>query len=172
MDIILNKDIPKLGYRGDIVTVKAGYARNFLIPQGIAMVANSSNRKMQAEMMKQQASKFAKRRDDAQTLANRLEAVDLSIKVKTGNTTKIFGSVTTLQIAHMLKDAGFDIDRRNITFPDPIKETGVHKVEVECYKNIVASLSINVKPEKAPKQVAKEAPAAPAPAAEPATEEE
>jgi len=168
MDIILNKDIPKLGYRGDIVTVKAGYARNFLIPQGIAMVANSSNRKMQAEMMKQQASKFAKRRDDAQTLANRLEAVDLSIKVKTGNTTKIFGSVTTLQIAHLLKDAGFDIDRRNITFPDPIKETGVHKVEVECYKNIVASLSITVKPEKAPKPVVKEAPAA----EEPATEEE
>lgn len=173
MDIILNKDIPKLGYKGDIVSVKAGYARNYLIPQGIAMVANSSNRKMQAELMKQQANKFAKRREDAQTLANRLEAVDLSIKVKTGNTTKIFGSVTTLQVAHLLKDAGFDIDRRNITFPDPIKEIGTHKVEVECYKNIIANLSINVKPEKPLKPVVKETPAEPAAAPEaPAQEEE
>lgn len=151
MEIILNQDIPKLGYKGDIVEVKAGYARNFLIPQGIAMVANQSNRKMHAEMMKQQSNKLAKRRDDAQVLANRLEATEITMKAKTGNTTKIFGSITTLQIAHLLKDQGFDIDRRNISFPDPIKETGAHKAVVECYKDIYANLTINVKPEKAPK---------------------
>jgi len=149
MEIILNKDIPKLGYKGDIVTVKPGYARNYLIPQGIAMVANSSNRKMQAEVMKQQANKLAKRRDDAQVLANRLEAVELTIKVKTGTSNKIFGSITTLQVAHLLKDEGFEIDRRNISFPDPIKEIGTHKAEIECYKNITAVITINVKAEKA-----------------------
>ncbi|MGB0430327.1 MAG: 50S ribosomal protein L9, partial [Bacteroidia bacterium] len=138
MDIILNTDIPKLGYTGDVVTVKPGYARNFLIPKGMAVVANASNRKMRAEMMKQQANKLAKRTDDAQTLANKLEILDLTIKVKTGTTSKIFGSVTTLQVAHLLKEEGFDIDRRNISFVDPIKETGTYKVQVECYKDIVA----------------------------------
>ncbi len=149
MDIILNTDIPKLGYSGDVVTVKPGYARNFLIPKGMAVVANASNRKMREEMMKQQANKLAKKRDDAQTLANKLESLELVLKVKTGTTTKIFGSVTTLQVAHLLKDAGFDIDRRNISFTDPIKEIGLYKVQVECYKNIVANVSLNVKPEKA-----------------------
>ena len=148
MDIILNSDIPKLGYRGDVVTVKSGYARNFLIPQGMAMVANSSNRKMRDEMMKQQANKLAKRRDDAQTLANKLEATEITLKVKTGTTNRIFGSVTTLQVAHLLSEAGFDIDRRNISFADPIKEIGVYKAIVECYKEIQATLTVNVKSEK------------------------
>ncbi|MFY0672620.1 MAG: 50S ribosomal protein L9 [Bacteroidia bacterium] len=148
MEIILNTDIPKLGYSGDVVTVKPGYARNFLIPKGMAVVANASNRKMRAEMMKQQANKLAKRRDDAQTLANRLEATELTLKVKTGTTSKIFGSVTTLQVAHLLKQEGFDIDRRNISFEDPIKEVGTYKAQVECYKGIVAQVTVNVKPEK------------------------
>ena len=151
----MNKDIPKLGYKGDIVEVKSGYARNFLIPQGIAMVANQSNRKMQAELMKQQANKLSKRRDDGQVLANRLEATEVMLKAKTGNTTKIFGSITTLQISHLLKDQGFDIDRRNITFPDPIKEVGTHKAVVECYKDIYANLTVIVKPEKPIKVVEK-----------------
>jgi len=148
MEIILNTDIPKLGYSGDVVTVKPGYARNFLIPKGMAVVANASNRKMRAEMMKQQANKLAKKRDDAQTLANKLEATELTLKVKTGTTTKIFGSVTTLQVAHLLKQEGFDIDRRNITFENPIKEIGTYKAQVECYKEIVAEVTVNVKPEK------------------------
>jgi large subunit ribosomal protein L9 len=144
----LNTDIPKLGYSGDVVTVKPGYARNFLIPKGMAVVANASNRKMRAEMMKQQANKLAKKKDDAQTLANKLEATELTLKVKTGTTTKIFGSVTTLQVAHLLKQEGFDIDRRNITFENPIKEIGTYKAQVECYKDIVAEVTVNVKPEK------------------------
>jgi large subunit ribosomal protein L9 len=148
MEIILNTDIPKLGYSGDVVTVKPGYARNFLIPKGMAVVANASNRKMRAEMMKQQANKLAKKKDDAQTLANKLEATELTLKVKTGTTTKIFGSVTTLQVAHLLKQEGFDIDRRNITFENPIKEIGTYKAQVECYKDIVAEVTVNVKPEK------------------------
>lgn len=155
MEIILNKDIPKLGYKGDIVEVKSGYARNFLIPQGVAMVANQSNRKMQAELIKQQANKFAKRKDDGQVLANRLEATELTLKAKTGNTAKIFGSITTLQIAHLLKDQGFEIDRRNITFADPIKEVGIHIAVVECYKDIYANVTVNVKPEKPLKVVEK-----------------
>jgi large subunit ribosomal protein L9 len=148
MEIILNTDIPKLGYSGDVVTVKPGYARNFLIPKGMAVVANASNRKMRAEMMKQQANKLAKKKDDAQTLVNKLEATELTLKVKTGTTTKIFGSVTTLQVAHLLKQEGFDIDRRNITFENPIKEIGTYKAQVECYKDIVAEVTVNVKPEK------------------------
>lgn len=148
MEIILNKDIPKLGYRGDVITVKPGYARNFLIPQGMAVVANSSNRKMRDELMKQQANKIAKRIEDATALQNRLESQEITVKVKTGTTTKIFGSVTTLQVSHLLKDAGFDIDRRNISFIEPIKEIGTHKIIVECYKNVIANVTLNVKPEK------------------------
>jgi len=137
-----------LGYRGDIITVKPGYARNFLIPQGMAVVANSSNRKMRDELMKQQANKIAKRVEDATALQNRLESQEITVKVKTGTTTKIFGSVTTLQVSHLLKDAGFDIDRRNISFIEPIKEIGTHKIIVECYKNVIANVTLNVKPEK------------------------
>ena len=148
MEIILNKDIPKLGYRGDVITVKPGYARNFLIPQGMAVVANSSNRKMRDELMKQQANKIAKRIEDATALQNRLESQEITVKVKTGTTTKIFGSVTTLQVSHLLKDAGFYIDRRNISFIEPIKEIGIHKIIVECYKNVIANVTLNVKPEK------------------------
>lgn len=148
MEIILNTDIPKLGYKGDIVSVKSGYARNFLIPQGMAVVANAGNKKMHAEIIKQQANKLAKRKDDAQTLANQLSSVELTISMKSGTSGKIFGSVTTLQVANMLKDQGFDIDRRNVSFEEPVKEIGTHKAIVECYKNITATVSVIVKGDK------------------------
>ncbi|MBI3141698.1 MAG: 50S ribosomal protein L9 [Bacteroidetes bacterium] len=144
MEIILNQDIPKLGYKGDVVSVKPGYARNFLIPQGMAIVANASNRKMLAEMTKQQTNKIAKIRQDAENLANRIEGLQMTLKAKVGTGTKIFGSVTTLQVAHMLKDAGIEVDRRLISFLAPIKEVGQHKVMVECYKGIVANATLNV----------------------------
>ena len=147
MEIILNQDIPKLGYKGDVVAVKSGYARNFLIPKGIAVIANSSNKKMNSEILKQQANKLAKRKDDAQSLANRLAATDVSISVKTGTSGKIFGSVTTLQIANILKEKGFDLDRRVITLTEPIKEVGTHIAHVECYKDISAEVTITVKGE-------------------------
>lgn len=148
MEIILNSDIPKLGYKGDVVTVKPGYARNYLIPQGFAVVANAANKKAQAEILKQQVNKLEKRKQDAQTLANKLESTDLTVKVKTGTSGKIFGSVTTLQVAHMLKEEGFDIDRRNISFLEPIKEVGTHTAQVECYKDIVADVKIHVQGDK------------------------
>ena len=148
MEIILNTDIPKLGYKGDIVSAKPGYARNFLIPQGFAIVANESNKKHHQELLKQQANKLAKRKDDAQTLANRLSNVKLDIKVKSGISGKIFGSVTNLQIAHLLKDEGFDIDRRNIQFAEPIREVGTHKVMVECYRDVFGEVTVEVKGDK------------------------
>lgn len=144
MEIILNKDIPKLGYKGDIVTVKSGYARNFLLPQGIAVVANSSNKKMHAELMKQAAHKLAKRKDDAQALADKLSAETINIQVKTGTTGKIFGTVTTLQVANLLKEHGFELDRRNVSFAEPIKMVGTYKAYVECYKDITAEVTLNV----------------------------
>lgn len=148
MEIILKTDIPKLGYRGDIVEVKPGYARNFLIPKGKAMVANDSNRRNNAEILRQQANKLSRRKDEAQEVANRLGQEEIEVKVKSGSSGKIFGSVTNVQIAGMLNDKGYAIDRRNISFTEPIKETGTHTAYIECYKDIVAEVSIVVKAEK------------------------
>ncbi|MCB0739392.1 MAG: 50S ribosomal protein L9 [Bacteroidetes bacterium] len=147
MEIILNTDIPKLGYKGDVVSVKPGYARNFLIPRGMAMVANSSNLRSNQENLKQQANKIARILENAQALANKLSAEEVVVTVKTGTSGKLFGSVTTLQIANLLKEKGYDVDRRNVSFAEPIKEVGNHKAQVECYKNIVAEVSVVVKGE-------------------------
>lgn len=148
MDIILNQDIPKLGYKGDVVKVKPGYARNYLIPKGIAMVANSQNRKVLAENMKQAAHKLAKVKDDAQLKANQISSTELDIAVKTGASGKIFGSITTLQISNLLKEQGIEVDRRMITVKDPIKSVGNYTVSVELHREVEAELRLNVKAEE------------------------
>src|ERR1700722_19886659 len=112
MDIILKQDVPTLGYRGDIVKVKPGYARNFLISQRLAVIADEANRKMNTEDLKQGTNKLNKMKTNAQDVANNLSNTTIEIAVRTGAGGKIFGSVTTLQIAQSLKEKGFDIDRR------------------------------------------------------------
>lgn len=144
MEVILTQDVPNLGYRGDVVKVKPGYARNYLIPQRMGVIASAANLKMAAENAKQGANKLNKIKADAQALAETLAKTTIEITVKTGTSGKIFGSITTLQIAQALKDKGFDIDRRKIHLNEEIKNTGEYKATIDLHKEVKATLDLNI----------------------------
>ena len=144
MDIILKQGVKGLGDKNDIVSVKPGYARNYLIPQGLALVASESNRKSVAETERQQARKLAKNKEDAQTLGNQLAALTLEIRTKAGESGKIFGAVTPIQIAEALKEKGFEVDRRNITLPADLKMLGEYTISVYLHKEVQPEIKLNV----------------------------
>lgn len=147
MEIILKQDVNKLGYKDEIVKVKDGYANNYLIPQGYAVVATSSNKKILAENLKQRAFKEEKLRKDAEEYAASLAKVEgLRIAAKASESGKIFGSVNTIQIADAIKaQFGIDVDRKKISIVgDAIKELGNHKVVVSVYKDIKPEISFEV----------------------------
>jgi large subunit ribosomal protein L9 len=122
MEVILKKNVDKLGYTNEIVNVKPGYGRNFLIPQGYAVLATASAKKAHEEVMRQKAHKETKMLAEAQELATKLEAVTVTIVTKAGENGKIFGSVNTVQLSEALKKEGFDIDRKSLKIKDePIK---------------------------------------------------
>lgn len=143
MDIILLTDIANLGHKDDIVTVKNGYGRNYLIPQGFAVLATESAKKIVAENMKQRAHKEAKLRDEAMELANRLQIVKLTIGAKASSTGKIFGSVNNIMISEKLKEEGFDIDRKKILLKD-IKEVGNYKALIKLHREVKAEVEFDV----------------------------
>ena len=116
MEIILKQDVTNLGSKDDIVVVKNGYARNFLIPQGLAMMATVSAKKVLAENIRQRAHKEAKIKEEAEKIASKMAGLKLTIGAKTSSTGKIFGSVNTIQIAEALQEKGFEIDRKNIKY--------------------------------------------------------
>ncbi|NDF61116.1 MAG: 50S ribosomal protein L9, partial [Crocinitomicaceae bacterium] len=135
--IILKKNVDKLGYKDETVTVKNGYGRNFLIPQGYAVLATPSNKKAHAEMMKQRAHKESKILAEAQEIAAKLVDVTVKIATKVGENGKIFGSVNTVQLADALRAVGFDIDRKSIKIKDePIKEVGTFEAEANLHKGV------------------------------------
>ena len=145
MEIILFQDVNKLGQKDDIVNVKAGYGRNFLIPRGFAVAATSSAKKMHAENLKQRAHKEQKIKIDAQEIASKLEGVSLVVGAKTSSSGKIFGSVNTIQIAEALKEKGFDIDRKSITLPeDQIKEVGKYKAVVRLHREVRVDIDFEI----------------------------
>ncbi len=145
MEIILKQDIQNLGNKDDIVAVKDGFARNYLIPKGLAMRATKSAKKMIEEVAKQRARKEEKERENAEAIAKKLEKVSLSISTKTSSKGKIFGSVTNLQIAEKLQDKGFGIDRKQVTISeDPIKEIGNYTAEVQLHKDVVVTINFEV----------------------------
>jgi large subunit ribosomal protein L9 len=145
MEIILKQDIPNLGYKDDIIKVKNGYAVNYLIPKGLAINATASARKAHAEIIKQRAHKEAKVRQEAEALGEKLKAVDLTIGAKTSSKGKIFGSVNSIQISEALKEKGFDIDRRNITFKeDLIKEVGKYHAKVKLHKEVQVEIPFEI----------------------------
>ena len=146
MEIILKQDVTKLGHKDDIVVVRAGYAMNYLIPQGMAILATASAKKIHAENMRQRAHKEAKLREDAQALAAKLQGVSVKLATKVSSTGKIFGSVNNIQIAEALEAKGFEIDRRNITIvgEDDVKEVGTYEATVKCYKDIKATINFEV----------------------------
>ncbi len=137
MEIILKQDIQKLGYKDDIITVKDGYARNYLIPNGLAINATTSAKKVHAENLKQRAHKEEQIKNEAQVVAEKLEGISLSIGAKASSKGKIFGSVNTIQLAEALKEKGFDVERKMISIKeDLIKEVGKYTAKVRLHKEV------------------------------------
>jgi large subunit ribosomal protein L9 len=145
MDIILRKDVKSVGNKNDIVSVKTGFARNFLIPNGKAIVATESARKVVAEVIRQQSHKAAKALETAQGVIDNLNKLTVKIGAKAGASGKIFGSVNNLQLAEAIQAAGYDIDRKQITLSgDTIKELGSYEAKVKVYKDIFATVKFEV----------------------------
>ena len=145
MEVILREDIDNVGYANDIVTVKAGYGRNFLIPQGKAVLATPSAKKVLAENLKQKAHKLAKVKEEAQKIADAITKKTLKVGAKVGENGKIFGSVNTIQIAEALKAAGHNVDRKAITFKgEAIKQVGTYEATVRVHKDIEAEIKFEV----------------------------
>jgi large subunit ribosomal protein L9 len=145
MDIILLQELEKLGDKHEIVSVKPGYARNFLIPQGLALIANSSNKKRLQELRRLEAAKEAKLKDHYQAMADKLKDVVLKVGAKAGSSGKIFGSVTSLQIAQILKETyELEIPRRKISLSEDIKELGTYSTTLNLHPEVILEVSLEV----------------------------
>ena len=145
MEVILKEDVANLGYKDDIVHVKDGYGRNFLIPQGKAVIASESARKVLAEVLKQRAHKIAKIKEEAEALAEKMRGVSLTIGAKTSSTGTIFGSVTNIQIAEELAKLGFEVDRKIIRIKeDAVKEVGSYNATVRLHKEVSVEIPFEV----------------------------
>ncbi|TAG55747.1 MAG: 50S ribosomal protein L9 [Cytophagales bacterium] len=144
MDIILKEDLKGLGYKNDLVTVKPGYGRNYLIPKGVAILATETNKKVVAENIKQAAHKAQKLKKDATDLADKLSKLVLEIGAKIGESGKIFGSITPLQISDALKNKGFNIDRKKITFKGEVKQAGEYEAMIDLHKEVHQSVKFAV----------------------------
>ena len=145
MEVILKKNVNKLGYANEIVKVKPGYGRNCLIPQGYAILATASAQKAHEEILKHKSHKEAKLQSEAQEMADKFAKLELSIQTKAGDNGKIFGSINTIQLAEALKKEGFEVDRKSLKIKDePIKELGTYEAEVNLFKGIIQSISFKV----------------------------
>ena len=143
MEIILKEDVINLGYKNDIVNVKSGYGRNYLIPTGKAVIASPAAKKMLAEELKQRAHKLAKIKADAEELAAKLKEVSLTIGAKTSSTGTIFGSVTNIQIADALAKAGYTVDRK-IIYIKNVKEVGHYTATIKLHKEVSVEVPFEV----------------------------
>jgi len=143
MKIILKKEVANLGEANDIVNVKSGYALNYLIPQGYAIMATESAVKQLEETLRQRAHKEAKLVADAEALAAKMGAVEVKVAVKVSESGKLFGSVTAAQVAEALVAAGCEADKKNVTVPE-IKECGEYEAKVKCYKGVFATVKVVV----------------------------
>lgn len=145
MEIILLQDVNRLGSKDDVVTVKDGYGRNFLIPQKLAVIANESSKKVLAENIKQRAHKEAKLKDLSLSVAERLKTLQLVIGAKTSSTGKIFGSVNTIMLAEAINSKGFEIDRKQIMISeDSVKEVGNYTAKIKLHKEVIVELAFEV----------------------------
>ena len=145
MEIILKEDINNLGYKNDVVNVKNGYANNFLIPNGVAMRATKSAKKVLEENLKQRAHKEEKLRLDAQTIADSLQNKEVKVGAKTSSKGKIFGSVTNIQLADAINKKGFDIDRKKISIVQKeVKEIGTYQALIKLHRDVKVELEFEV----------------------------
>jgi large subunit ribosomal protein L9 len=144
MEIILKQDVTGLGYKNDTVKVKPGYGRNFLIPSGVAIIANESNKRVVAENIRQAAHKAAKLKQDAEALAAKIGELTVEIGTKAGESGKIFGAVTAVQVSDFLKTKGFEVDRKKIHFKEQPKQIGTYTVTLDLHKEVKHTISVNV----------------------------
>lgn len=144
MEVILVKDIKGLGYKNDIVAVKSGYGRNYLIPQGYALIANDSNKRVAEENVKQAAHKAEKIKTEAEGKAKAIEGSSITLSAKIGDSGKIFGAVTTLQLSDALKAEGIDVDRKQLAFEGDVKEAGEFTAVADLHKEVKASFKFKV----------------------------
>jgi large subunit ribosomal protein L9 len=144
MEVILTQDITGLGYKNDTIKVKAGYGRNYLIPTGVALIANGPNKRKVAEDIRQVAHKAAKLKQDAEALAAKIGELTIEIGTKAGETGKIFGAVTALQVSDVLKAKGFDVDRKKISFKEQPKELGIYPALLDLHKEVKHNIQVKV----------------------------
>lgn len=144
MEVILKQDVQGLGYKNDVIKVKSGYGRNYLIPNGFALLASPSNKKMMEENIRQAAHKAERVKQDAESLAAKIGDLTIDMGTKAGESGKIFGAITALQVSDLLKAKGFDIDRRKIVFKETPKELGTYPVVLDLHKEVKHEIKINV----------------------------
>jgi len=144
MQVILKEDVANLGFKDDIVTVKDGYGRNYLLPQGKAIIVTESAKKISAENLKQRAHKLEKIKKDAEDLAAKLDGLSLTIGAKTSSTGTIFGSVTNIQIAEALEKLGHQVDRKTISIKEAVKEVGQYKAVARLHKEVSVEIPFEV----------------------------
>ena len=144
MEVILKQDVTGLGYKNDTVKVRPGYGRNYLIPTGVALIANDSNKRMVAENIRQAAHKAAKLKQDAEALAAKIGEMTLEIGTKAGESGKIFGAVTPVQVSEGLKAKGFDVDRKKISFKEQPKQLGTYTATLDLHKEVKHVITVNV----------------------------
>ncbi|MEO0310698.1 MAG: hypothetical protein RIQ89_355 [Bacteroidota bacterium] len=145
MEVILKQDLDNLGYADEVVKVRPGYARNFLIPRGLAIIASESNKKMLSETLKQRSHKAQKVRGDAEAVAKQLESMLLKIGMKAGENGKIYGSVTPLQIADALNKMGVNVERKKVKMDsEHIKSVGTYQAIVDLHKEVKAKINFEV----------------------------
>ncbi len=144
MEIILKDDVKGLGYKNDLVTVKSGYGRNYLLPQGLAMLADKSAKKIVAENVRQAAHKAEKVKADAQAVADQVGSQVFDLPAKVGETGKIFGRVTTLQLAEALKNRGIDIDRKRLSFDQEPATAGDYTATLNLHKEVKHTINFRV----------------------------
>jgi large subunit ribosomal protein L9 len=145
MEVILKQDVKNLGYKDDVVNVKPGYGRNFLIPKNLAQMATVSSKKMLTETVKQRSFKEQKVRAAAEQMASKLKDVVVKVGAKVGESGKIFGSVTSVQLADALKKLGYEVDRKNITMSeDGVKTIGTYTADVRFHKEVTGTVTFEV----------------------------
>jgi large subunit ribosomal protein L9 len=144
MEVILREHVDNLGRRGEIVKVADGYARNFLLPRKLALLATAGNKKHVERERKIMESREAEEKGQAEAIAARLAAIDISITRRVGDTDQLYGSVTAVDIADYLKTKGFEIDRRKLILPEPIKAIGEHNVPLKLHREVTVPLLVKV----------------------------
>jgi len=144
MEVILKQDVTGLGYKNDTIKVKAGYGNNYLIPNGFALIANDSNKRLISENVRQAAHKAAKVKQDAEAMAAKVGDLVIEIGTKAGESGKIFGAVTALQIADVLKAKGFDIDRKKVHLKEIPKQIGTYTATLDLHKEVKHEIQVKV----------------------------